>query len=109
MLFAPEIAQVLRQQLTAAHPAAVVVQIVMHKVGVFGIHARVFGVLVFGTVARVVLVKGIVVVDQRVRRPREEIQQQLFDFRIEHPFHFRRVVEIGAFGFQMRQRQAQRT
>jgi hypothetical protein len=79
VLLAPEITQVLRQQLAAAHPPAVVVQIVVHQVGVIGVHARVLAVLILRAVALIVLVEDIVVVDQRVGRVREELEQQFLD------------------------------
>jgi hypothetical protein len=57
VLRAPELPQVFGEQLAAAHAAAVVVQVVVHKVGVIGVHTRVLAVLVFRAVARVVLVE----------------------------------------------------
>ena len=88
MLFAPEVPQVLGQQLAAAHAAAVIVQVVMHQRGVAGVHAGVLVGLVFGAVARVVLVEDVVVVDEGVGRIWEKVQQQLLDLRVEHPLHF---------------------
>jgi hypothetical protein len=79
----------------------------MHEVGVIGVHTGVLAVLVFGAVALVVLVEDVVVVDQCVRRVREEIEQQLFDFGVIHPLHFRRIVDVCAFGLEMRQGQAE--
>jgi len=49
----------------------------VHQVGVIGVHTRVVAVLVFGAVALVVLVEDVVVIDQRVGRIREELEQQL--------------------------------
>jgi hypothetical protein len=43
----------------------------VHQVGVIGIYTRVVAVLVFGAVARVVLVENVVVIDQRIGRVRE--------------------------------------
>ena len=62
MLLAAKIPQVLGEQLAAAYPAAVVVQVVMYEVGIVGVHAWVLVVLVFRAVAFVVLVKHIVIV-----------------------------------------------
>jgi len=73
VLRAPEVPQVPGEQLAAAHPTAVVVQVVVHKVGIIGVHTRVVAVLVFRAVARVVLVEYVVVVDQRIGRVREEL------------------------------------
>ena len=79
----------------------------MDEVGVSGVHAGVPGVLVFRAVALIVLVEDIVVIDQRVGRIREELQQQLLDFRVEHALHFRGVVEVPALRLEMRQRDAE--
>jgi hypothetical protein len=86
VLRAPEIPQVPGEQLAAAHAAAVVGQVVVHKVGVTGVHTRVLVVLVFRAVARVVLVEDVVVVDQRIGRIREELEEELLDLGVEHAF-----------------------
>ena len=70
VLLTPEVPQVLRKQLTAAHAAAVVVQVVVHDVGVEVVHARVLVVLILGAVTLVVLVEYVVVVHERIRRAR---------------------------------------
>ena len=103
VLGAPEVAQVLGQQLTAAHATAVVVQVVVDEVGVAAVDARVLVVLILGPVARVVLVEHIVVVDQGVGRAREEVQEELLDLDVEDALNFVRVVEVPAFRLQMRQ------
>ena len=105
MLLAPEVAQVLCQQLAAAHAAAVVVQIVVHDVGVVGIDAG-FSVLVLRAVALIVLVEDVVVVHQRVGRVREEVEQELLDLRVVDALHLLRVVEVRALGVEVRQRDA---
>ena len=107
MLRAPEVPQVPGEQLAAAHAAAVVVQVVVHDVGVVGVHARVLVVLVFRAVARIVLVEDVVVVDQCIGRAREELEKELLDLGIEHALDFRRVVEVRALGLEMRQRDAE--
>ena len=73
VLLATEVPQVPGEQLTAAHAAAVVVQVVVHEAGITGIHTRVLVGLVFRAVARVILVEDVVVVDQRIGRVREEL------------------------------------
>ena len=102
MLLAPEITQILRQQLAAAHAPAVVVQVVVHQVGVIGVHAGVLAVLILRAVALVVLVEDIVVVDQRIGRVREELEQQLLDLRVVHPLHLSRIVDVCALGLEVR-------
>ena len=104
VLLATEVAQVLGEQLAAAHAAAVVVQVVVHEGGVTGVHTRVLVVLVFRAVARVVLVEDVVVVDQRIGRVREELEQELLDLGVEHALHLRRIVEVRALGLEVRQR-----
>jgi hypothetical protein len=64
----------------------------VHQVGVIGVHPRVVAVLVFGAVAPVVLVEDVVVLDQRIGRIREELEQELLDLRVEHALHLRRTV-----------------
>src|SRR5712672_1443092 len=66
VLLPTEVPQVLREQLAAAHAATVVVQIVVHEVGIVGVHTRVLVVLVLGAVALVVLIKHVVVVYERI-------------------------------------------
>ena len=104
VLRAPEVPQVLGEQFAAAHAAAVVVQIVVNKGGVTGVHTRVLVVLVFRAVARVVLVEDVVVVDQSISRVREELEQELLDLGVEYALHLRRVVEVQALGLEVRQR-----
>src|SRR5947208_3317914 len=77
VLRAPEVPQVFGEQLAAAHAAAIVVQVVVHQVGVIGVHTRVVAVLIFRPVALVVLVENVVVIDQRIGRIREELEEQL--------------------------------
>ena len=103
VLLAPEVSKVLGQQFTAPHAAAVVIQIVVHDVGVVGVYTRVFVVLVFRTVALVVLVKYVVVVHERIRRLREKFQEELLHLRVVHALDFRRVVEVLALGLTVRQ------
>ena len=79
----------------------------MHDVGVPGVDARVLGLLVFRAVALVVLVEDVVVVDERVGRLREEVEQELLDLRVEHALHLRRVVEVRALRLEMGQRDAE--
>ena len=66
---AAEVAKILQQQFSAANSATIIVQVVMDQIGVIGIDARVFVVLVFSPVPGVVLIKHIMVVDQRLGRP----------------------------------------
>ena len=103
VLLAPEVAQVPGEQLAAAHAAAVVVQVVVHEVGVGGVHTRVLVVLVLRAVALVVLVKHVVVVHQRIGCVREKLQEELLHLRVEHALHLRRVVEVLALGLAVRQ------
>jgi hypothetical protein len=70
------------EQLAAAYAAAVVVQVVVHKGGVTGVHTRVLVVLVFRSVARVVLVEDVVVVDQCISRVPEELEAELLDLGV---------------------------
>ena len=106
MLLAPEVPQVLRQQLAAAHAAAVVVQVIVHDVGIVGVDARVLLGLVLGAVALVVLVENVVVIHERIGRAREKVQQEPFYLRVVYAFHLRRVVEVPALGLAVRQRNA---
>ena len=68
----------------------------MDEIGVIGIDARVFVVLVFSPVPSVVLIKHIMVVDQRLGRPGKIIQQQLLHFWVKHALHFPMIVKVLA-------------
>jgi hypothetical protein len=89
------------------HAPAVVVQVVVHQVGVIGVYTRVLAVLILCAVALVALVEDVVVIDQRIGRIREELEQQLFDLRMIDAFHLRRIVDVRALGLEMRQRHAE--
>src|SRR5262249_40934173 len=91
----------------AAHTTAVVVQVVVHDVGVIRIDAWILLVLIFRAVALVILVKHVVVVYQRVRRAGEKVQKELFDLRIVYALDLGRVVEVLALGFAVRERDAE--
>jgi len=78
----------------------------VHNVGVVGVHTRALVVLVLSAVALVVLVKHVVVVHERIRRVREELQEELFHLRVEHALHLCRVVKVLALGLTVRQRNA---
>src|SRR5208282_5700297 len=106
VLRAPEVAQVLREQLAASYAPAVVVQVVVHVVGVVGIYTRVLVVLILGAVAFVVLVKYVVVVHERIGGVRVKLQQELLHLRVEHALYLGRIVKIPASGLAVRQRHA---
>src|SRR5579871_420563 len=106
VLRAPEVAQVLREQLAAADAAAVIVQVVVNDVGVVGIHARIFVGLILGAVALVVLVKYVVVVHERIRRAGEKLQQKLLHFRVEYALNLGGIIEVLAPGLAVPQRNA---
>ena len=89
------------------HPAAVVVEVVVHEVDVLGVHSRIPGVLVLGAIALVVLVEHVVVVDERIGRVGEEVHEELLDLGVEDPLDFGRVVEVLALRFEVRQRDAE--
>ena len=89
-----EVAKIFQQQFSAANSATIIVQVVMDQIGVIGIDARVFVVLVFSPVPGVVLIKHIMVVDQRLGRPGKVIQQQLLHFWVKHALHFSMIVEV---------------
>jgi hypothetical protein len=108
MLGAAEVPQVPGQQFATGHAAAVVIEIVVHQVGIVRVDPRVLLVLVLGAVPGIVLVEDIVVIDQGVGRAGEEIEQQLLDLGIKDALHLRRGIEVGAFGVEMRQRDAGR-
>jgi hypothetical protein len=74
----------------------------VHDVGILGVHTRVLGVLVLCSVARVVLVENVVVVDECIGRAGEKFQDELLDFGVEYALDFRRILEVRAFGFEMR-------
>lgn len=78
MLFAPKVAKIAREQFAAAHATPIIVQIVMHDVGVLGVHARVFGLLILAAVAGIVLVEDVVVIDQSVGRAGEAFFSRSF-------------------------------
>ena len=68
----------------------------MDEIGVIGIDAWIFVVLVFSPVPGVVLIKHIVVVDQRLGRAGKVIQQQLLHFWVKHALYFPVIVEVLA-------------
>jgi hypothetical protein len=74
-LFATKVPEVSSQQFPTTHPPAVVIQIVVHQVGVVGVDAWVFGILIFGTIAFVIFVKDVVIEDEGVAGIREKCQQ----------------------------------
>ena len=78
----------------------------MNDVGVIGVHAGIFLFLIFRAVALIVLVEDVMVVDQRIGRAREKVEKKLFDLRVVDPLHFLGIVEVGAFGFEMGERDA---
>ena len=63
LLLATKVPEVSSQQFPTTHPPAVVIQIVVHQIGLVGIDAWVFGILVFGTIAFVILIKNVVIED----------------------------------------------
>ena len=74
MLFPTKVSQISCQQFTAAHPTAVVIQIVVHQIGVVGIDSGVFGVLVFCSITLVIFIKDVVIEDEGVAGIREKLQ-----------------------------------
>jgi len=69
----------------------------------YGVHTRVLVVLVFRAVARIVPVEDVVIVDQRIRAPGKELEEELLDLGVEHALHLRRIVEVRALGLEVRQ------
>ena len=78
----------------------------MNEIGVVGVYPRVLVVLIFGAIAFIVFVENIVVVDQRVRCARKELEQQFFHLGVEHSLYLMRVIKILALRFAMRERNA---
>ena len=107
MLGAPEVPQVLRQQLAATHTARIVVEIVVDEVHIVRVDARVFGILILGRVTREIHVEDVVVEDQGIGGVGEEIQQQPLHLGIKHTFDFLVIVKVTACGFAVCQRNTQ--
>ena len=104
VLLASEVPKVLREQLTTAYPAAIIVQVIVHEVGVTGVYTWDLVVLVFLAVALVVLVKHIVVVHKRICRTREILQEEFLHLRVEHSLYLLRVIEVLTLGLTVCQR-----
>ena len=61
-------------------------------------------ILVFRSIAWVILIEDIVIVDERVCCIRKELEKKLLDLGVEHAFHLCRVIKIRALGLEVRQR-----
>jgi hypothetical protein len=58
----------------------------------------------FRAIARVILVEDVVVVDQRIGRVREELEEELLDLRIVDVPYLGRVVDVRALRLEVSQR-----
>ena len=96
VLLAAKIAQIPGQQFTATHATTVVVEVVVHDVGIEGVDPRVHIGLVFNDIPHIVLVEHIMVVDQRIGRAGEELEQQRLYFRVVHASNLFGVINVRA-------------